>query len=54
VWQVVGYEKAGERIWTAPRSQHHNHEAAAREQLASDVNELPSVALTTKFLTRLR
>ena len=45
----MGCEKAGERIRTAARSEHHK-EVAAREQLSSDLNELPSVALTTRFL----
>ena len=50
----MGYEKAGDRIWTAPRAEHHKDEVVAREQLASDVNELPSVALTTRFLALCR
>ena len=46
----MGYERTGGRMSTARPSDRHKDEGAAREQLASDANELPSVALTTRFL----
>ena len=47
--QVVGYQRAdGSR--TGSRPDGHEDEPAAREQRSAETNELPSVALTTRFL----
>ena len=46
--QVVGYETADNNI--RPRHERHEDELPGREQFPSGGNELPSVALTTKFL----
>ena len=48
--QVVGYERADDGSRTGPRQDRQADELAAREQPSADANELPSVALTTRFL----
>ncbi|MCY4638646.1 MAG: hypothetical protein OXG04_29785 [Acidobacteria bacterium] len=42
------YETAGDSV--GPRHERHEDELPETEQLPSDVNELPSVALTSRFL----
>ncbi len=44
--RVVGYEEGGHSIRTVPRRERHED----RAPFSSDANELPSVALTTRFL----
>ena len=48
--RIVGYEAGGDSIRTAPRQERHEDGAP----LSSDANELPSVALTTRFLALCR
>ena len=48
--QVVGYEKADADIPTGPRPQRKDDEPPSSEEGDPGVNELPSVAVTTKFL----
>ncbi len=48
--QVVGYQGADGGSRTGSRPEGHWDELAAREQPPADANELPSVALTTRFL----
>ncbi len=50
--QVVRYETADDSV--GPRHERHEDELPGTEQLPSDVNELPSVALTTRFLALCR
>ena len=49
--QVVGYESADAGSRTGLRPDRHEDAPAAPAQPPVDANELPSVALTTKFLT---
>lgn len=44
--RIVGYEEGGSSIPTAPRQVRHEDRAPS----SSDANELPSVALTMRFL----
>ena len=46
----MGYEKAGNRSRTQLRSDRHEDAPATPERPPADPNELPSVALTTRFL----
>ena len=48
--QVVGYGGSGDSVRTEPHPQRRENELSFSEQVDSGVNELPSVALTTKFL----
>ena len=48
--QVVGYERSGDGVRTEPPPQRQEDELPSSEQVDWGVNELPSVALTTKFL----
>ena len=48
--QVVGYGRSDESIRTEPRRQRGEDELPSSDRIDSGVNELPSVALTTKFL----
>ena len=48
--QVVGYGRSGDGVRTEPRPRRQEDELSAGDQLDPGVNELPSVALTTKFL----
>ena len=48
--QVRAYEKAEDVVRSAPRPAPHDDELPATERLSLGVNELPSVALTTRFL----
>ena len=48
--QVVGYQRANGGSRTGSRPEENEDEPAAREQPPADANELPSVALTTRFL----
>ena len=52
--QVVGYERSDGGIRTEPRPQRQEDELPSSDQVDSGVNELPSVALTTKFLKLCR
>ena len=51
--QVVGYESSDGGIRTEPRPQRQDDELSGN-QLDPGVNELPSVALTTRFLKLCR
>ena len=48
--QVVGYRSADDGSRTGSRPEENEDEPAAREQPPAEANELPSVALTTRFL----
>ena len=48
--RVVSYETADDRTGTAPRPARQDDEMPGSEQHTSGMNELPSVALTTRFL----
>ena len=48
--RVVAYERADGGVRTEPRPRRQEDEPSSGEQLDPGVNELPSVALTTKFL----
>ena len=48
--RIVGYEEDGNSIRNAPRQEHHEDGAP----FSSDANELPSVALTPRFLALCR
>ena len=48
--QVVGYERADGGIRTEPRPHRQDDERPLSDQVDPGVNELPSVALTRKFL----
>ena len=48
--QVVGYGRSGDSVRTEPRPQRQENELPSSEQVDSGVNDLPSVALTTRFL----
>ena len=48
--QVVGYARSDGGVRTGPRPQRHEDELPSGELVDPGVNELPSVALTTKFL----
>ena len=48
--QVVGYGRSGDGVRTERRPQGREDEPSSSDQVDSGVNELPSVALTTKFL----
>ena len=48
--RIVGFEGGGDSVRTAPRQQRHED----RLPFSSGVNELPSVALTTRFLALCR
>lgn len=48
--QVVAYERADGGIRTGPRPERRDDEPPSGDQVDPGVNELPSVALTTKFL----
>ena len=48
--QVVGYERVDGGIQSEPHPRRQEDEASSGDQLDPGLNELPSVALTTKFL----
>ena len=47
---VVGYAGPDDGVRTQPRPQREEDELPSGDQVDAGVNELPSVALTTKFL----
>jgi len=48
--QVIGYERVGDSAGTEPHRERQEAKPTTSDQAGSGVNELPSVALTTKFL----